>query len=151
MADFFIIIVIITILVALGLGLICILNAGRRGSDTLFKSLVASISLSLFLFLLVLFAVYSGWIEPNPLVFSTSIQIYLITIAEFFIFIVIITILVALGIVLKGMLTGSRRGCDRMFISLVARISLSVIFILLVLFPAFMDWIEPNTSVVSPL
>ncbi len=74
MAEFFIIIVIITILVALGFGLIGMLKGGRRGSDRMFKSLVARISLSVFLFLLVMFAAYMGWIEPNPVVFSTSTQ-----------------------------------------------------------------------------
>ncbi|MBT6328104.1 MAG: DUF2909 family protein, partial [Candidatus Thioglobus sp.] len=35
------------------------------GSDKMFKSLVTRVSLSVLLFLLVLFAGYMGWIEPN--------------------------------------------------------------------------------------
>jgi hypothetical protein len=42
----------------------------------MFKSLVTRVSLSVFLFLLVLFAGYMGWIEPNVMMIDApSVQI----------------------------------------------------------------------------
>jgi len=41
----------------------------------MFKSLVTRVSLSVFLFLLVLFAGYMGWIEPNVMMIDApSVQ-----------------------------------------------------------------------------
>lgn len=74
MTEFFIIIAIIAILVALGFGLIGIVKGGKQGSDKLFKSLVIRVSLSVLLFLLVLFAGYMGWIEPNMAVLDAPSQ-----------------------------------------------------------------------------
>ncbi len=65
MTEFFIVIIIIAILVALGFGLIGMVKGGKQGSDKMFKSLVTRVSLSVFLFLLVLFAGLMGWITPN--------------------------------------------------------------------------------------
>lgn len=65
MIEFFIVIIIIAILIALGIGLINMVKGGKYGSDKLFKSLVVRVVFSVFLFLLVLFAGYMGWIEPN--------------------------------------------------------------------------------------
>jgi Ca2+/Na+ antiporter len=65
MTEVVIVIIIIAILVALGFGLIGMVKGGKVGSDKMFKSLVTRVSLSVLLFLLVLFAGYMGWIEPN--------------------------------------------------------------------------------------
>lgn len=68
MTEFFITIIIIAILVALGFGLVGVVKGGKQGSDKLFKSLVIRVALSVFLFLLVLFAGYMGWITPNTVI-----------------------------------------------------------------------------------
>ena len=65
MTEVVIVIIIIAILVALGFGLIGMIKGGKQGSDKMFKSLVTRVSLSVFLFLLVMFAGYMGWIKPN--------------------------------------------------------------------------------------
>ena len=65
MTEVVIVIIIIAILVALGFGLIGMVKGGKVGSDKMFKSLVTRVSLSVLLFLLVLFAGYMGWIEPK--------------------------------------------------------------------------------------
>jgi len=65
MTEVVIVIIIIAILVALGFGLIGMVKGGKQGSDKMFKSLVTRVSLSVFLFLLVMFAGYMGWIKPN--------------------------------------------------------------------------------------
>ena len=65
MTEVVIVLIIIAILVALGFGLIGMVKGGKEGSDKMFKSLVTRVSLSVFLFLLVLFAGYMGWIKPN--------------------------------------------------------------------------------------
>ena len=65
MTEVVIVIIIIAILVALGFGLIGMIKGGKQGSDRMFKSLVTRVSLSVFLFLLVMFAGYMGWIKPN--------------------------------------------------------------------------------------
>lgn len=74
MIDILIVIIIITILVALGFGLIGMLVGGRSGSYKMFKSLATRVVLSLFLFLLLLFAGYMGWIEPNNVILDTPIK-----------------------------------------------------------------------------
>ncbi|BBB22248.1 conserved hypothetical protein [Abyssogena phaseoliformis symbiont OG214] len=65
MTQIIIIIIIVTILIALGSGLLGMLRGGSAGSDKMFKSLVIRVALSLFLFILVMFAAFMGWIEPN--------------------------------------------------------------------------------------
>ena len=65
MTEVVIVLIIIAILVALGFGLIGMVKGGKEGSDKMFKSLVTRVSLSVFLFLLILFAGYMGWIKPN--------------------------------------------------------------------------------------
>jgi multidrug efflux pump subunit AcrB len=65
MTHIIIITIIIAILIALGSGLLGILRGGSAGSDKMFKSLVIRVALSLFLFILVMFAAFMGWIEPN--------------------------------------------------------------------------------------
>ncbi len=70
MTEVFVVIIIIAILAALGLGLIGLVKGGKQGSDKMFKSLISRVALSVFLFLLVLFAGYMGWIEPNTVVFD---------------------------------------------------------------------------------
>ena len=65
MTEVVIVIIIIAILVALGFGLIGMVKGGKQGSDKMFKSLVTRVTLSVFLFLLVMFSGYMGWIKPN--------------------------------------------------------------------------------------
>ena len=75
MTEVVIVLIIISILVALGFGLIGMVKGGKEGSDKMFKSLVTRVSLSVFLFLLVLFAGYMGWIKPNVMMIDApSIQ-----------------------------------------------------------------------------
>ncbi len=73
MTEVVIVLIIIAILVALGFGLIGMVKGGKAGSDKMFKSLVLRVSLSVFLFLLVLFAGYMGWIEPNVVMFDAPV------------------------------------------------------------------------------
>ncbi len=72
MTQVVIIVVIIAILIALGLGLLGMLKGGSAGSDKMFKSLVIRVVLSLFLFILVMFAAFMGWIEPNVVMMDAS-------------------------------------------------------------------------------
>ncbi|QKQ24615.1 twin transmembrane helix small protein [Candidatus Ruthia endofausta] len=65
MTQVIIIVIIVAILIALGSGLLGMLRGGSAGSDKMFKSLVIRVVLSLFLFILVMFAAFMGWIEPN--------------------------------------------------------------------------------------
>ena len=75
MTEVVIVLIIIPILVALGFGLIGMVKGGKEGSDKMFKSLVTRVSLSVFLFLLVLFAGYMGWIKPNVMMIDApSVQ-----------------------------------------------------------------------------
>ena len=75
MTEVVIVLIIIAILVALGFGLIGMVKGGKEGSDKMFKSLVTRVSLSVFLFLLVLFAGYMDWIKPNVMMMDApSIQ-----------------------------------------------------------------------------
>ncbi|HIG88511.1 MAG TPA: twin transmembrane helix small protein, partial [Candidatus Thioglobus sp.] len=62
MTEIVVVIIIVAILVALGFGLIGMVKGGREGSDKMFKSLVTRVTLSVLLFLLVLFSGYMGWI-----------------------------------------------------------------------------------------
>jgi hypothetical protein len=73
MTEFVIVLIIIAILVALGFGLIGMVRGGKEGSDKMFKSLVTRVSLSVLLFILVLFSGYMGWIEPNMIMIDAPI------------------------------------------------------------------------------
>jgi len=74
MTEVVIVLVIIAILVALGFGLIGMVKGGKAGSDKMFNSLVTRVTLSVLLFLLVLFAGYMGWIEPNAIMMDAPIN-----------------------------------------------------------------------------
>ena len=63
--DIIIIAIIIVILFSLGSGLVGMIRGGEKGSDKMFKSLRLRISLSVFLFVMLMFASFMGWIEPN--------------------------------------------------------------------------------------
>ena len=63
--DIIIITIIIVILFSLGSGLVGMIRGGEKGSDKMFKSLRARVSLSVFLCILLMFASFMGWIEPN--------------------------------------------------------------------------------------
>ncbi|HIF35350.1 MAG TPA: twin transmembrane helix small protein [Candidatus Thioglobus sp.] len=63
--DFVVIAIIILIFFSLGSAVIGMLRGGREGSDKMFKALRVRVSLSVFLFLLLMFASFMGWIEPN--------------------------------------------------------------------------------------
>ena len=63
--DIIVIVIIIVILFSLGSALVGMLRGGEKGSDKMFKSLRVRISLSVFLFVLLMFASFMGWIEPN--------------------------------------------------------------------------------------
>jgi len=67
------VIIIIAILIALGVGLIGMVRGGKAGSDKMFKSLVVRVSLSVLLFVLVMFAGYMGWITPNAVLVDAPI------------------------------------------------------------------------------
>jgi hypothetical protein len=41
------------------------IRGGEKGSDKMFKALRVRVSLSVFLFILLMFASFMGWIEPN--------------------------------------------------------------------------------------
>ncbi len=63
---------------------------------------------------------------------------------QIIIVIIIIAILIALSISLLGMLRGGKAGSNKMFKSLVIRVALSLSLFIIVMFSAYMDWIEPN-------
>ena len=63
--DIIVIVNIIVILFSLGSALVGMLRGGKKGSDKMFKSLRVRISLSVFLCVLLMFASFMGWIEPN--------------------------------------------------------------------------------------
>ncbi len=65
--DIIVIAIIVVILFSLGSALIGMLRGGEKGSDKMFKSLRARISLSVFLFVFLMFASFMGWIEPNSI------------------------------------------------------------------------------------
>ena len=56
---------VLVIFLSLGSALIGLLRGGKQGSDKMFKALRMRISLSVFLFILLMFARFMGWIEPN--------------------------------------------------------------------------------------
>ena len=56
---------VLVIFFSLGSALIGLLRGGKEGSDKMFKALRMRISLSVFLFILLMFASFMGWIEPN--------------------------------------------------------------------------------------
>jgi len=60
-----IIIFIIAILGALFSAFIGMNKGVREGSDKMFKSLSTRVGLSVFLFILLMFSGYMGWIKPN--------------------------------------------------------------------------------------
>ena len=63
--NIIIIAIIIVILFSLGSALVGMIRGGKKGSDKMFKSLRLRISLSVFLFIMLMFASFMGWIEPN--------------------------------------------------------------------------------------
>ncbi len=63
--DIIIIAILVVILFSLGSALVGMLRGGTKGSDKMFKALRTRISLSVFLFILLMFASFMGWIEPN--------------------------------------------------------------------------------------
>ena len=73
MTEIVVVLIIIAILVALGFGLIGMVKGGKAGSDKMFKSFVTRVSLSVFLFLLVMFAGYMGWIQPNVMMVDAPV------------------------------------------------------------------------------
>ena len=60
-----VLVLILVIFFSLGSALIGLLRGGKEGSDKMFKALRMRISLSVFLFILLMFASFMGWIEPN--------------------------------------------------------------------------------------
>ena len=63
--DIIVIAIIIVILFSLGSALVGMIRGGKKGSDKMFKALRVRVSLSVFLFILLMFASFMGWIEPN--------------------------------------------------------------------------------------
>ena len=63
--------------------------------------------------------------------------------------IIIIAILIALGVGLIGMVRGGKAGSDKMFKSLVVRVSLSILLFALIMFAGYMGWITPNAILVD--
>lgn len=68
---------------------------------------------------------------------------------EVLIVVIIIAILVALGFGLIGLLRGGKSGSDRIFKSIVIRVSLSVLVFALIIFASYMGWIKPNAVVLD--
>ncbi|WP_190600450.1 twin transmembrane helix small protein [Candidatus Vesicomyidisocius sp. SY067_SCS001] len=68
---------------------------------------------------------------------------------QIIIIIIIIAILIALSIGLFGMLRGGKTGSNKMFKSLVIRVVLSLSLFIIVMFSAYMDWIEPNIIIMD--
>ncbi len=60
-----VLVLILVIFFSLGSALIGLLRGGKEGSDKMFKALRMRISLSVFLFILLMFASFMNWIEPN--------------------------------------------------------------------------------------
>ena len=63
--NIIVLVLILVIFFSLGSALIGLLRGGKEGSDKMFKALRMRISLSVFLFILLMFASFMGWIEPN--------------------------------------------------------------------------------------
>jgi len=70
--GYLVIAIIVVILFSLGSALIGMVKGGKEGSDKMFKSLRLRISLSVFLFVLLMFSSYMGWIEPNTTMLPTQ-------------------------------------------------------------------------------
>jgi hypothetical protein len=70
--GYLVIAIIVVILFSLGSALIGMVKGGKEGSDKMFKSLRLRISLSVFLFVLLMFSGYMGWIEPNTTMLPTQ-------------------------------------------------------------------------------
>ena len=62
-----VLVLILVIFFSLGSALIGLLRGGKEGSDKMFKALRMRISLSVFLFILLMFASFMNWIEPNSI------------------------------------------------------------------------------------
>ena len=63
--NFIVLVLILVIFFSLGSALIGLLRGGKEGSDKMFKALRMRISLSVFLFILLMFVSFMGWIESN--------------------------------------------------------------------------------------
>jgi hypothetical protein len=63
--NFIVLVLVLVIFFSLGSALIGLLRGGKQGSDKMFKALRMRISLSVFLFILLMFASFMGWIEHN--------------------------------------------------------------------------------------
>jgi hypothetical protein len=70
--SYIVIAIIIVILFSLGSAVIGMVKGGKEGSDKMFKSLRIRIGLSVFLFLLLMFSGFMGWIEPNTTMLPTQ-------------------------------------------------------------------------------
>jgi hypothetical protein len=70
--NYLVIAIIIVILFSLGSAVIGMVKGGKEGSDKMFKSLRIRIGLSVFLFLLLMFSGFMGWIEPNTTMLPTQ-------------------------------------------------------------------------------
>jgi hypothetical protein len=70
--SYIVIAIIIVILFSLGSAVIGMVKGGKEGSDKMFKSLRIRIGLSVFLFLLLMFSSFMGWIEPNTTMLPTQ-------------------------------------------------------------------------------
>tara|TARA_B100001996_G_C18231935_1_gene427888 strand:+ start:115 stop:327 length:213 start_codon:yes stop_codon:yes gene_type:complete len=63
--NYIVLVLVLVIFFSLGSALIGLLRGGKEGSDKMFKALRMRISLSVFLFILLMFASLMGWIETN--------------------------------------------------------------------------------------
>lgn len=68
---------------------------------------------------------------------------------EVLIVVMIVAIVAALGFSLIGLLKGGDKGSDKMFKSLVTRITLSIILFGVVMVSGFMGWISPNINMID--
>ena len=70
--SYLVVAIIVVILFSLGSALLGMLRGGKEGSEKMFKSLRLRIGLSVFLFALLMFSGYMGWIEPNITMLPTQ-------------------------------------------------------------------------------
>jgi len=70
--SYIVIAIIVIILFSLGSAVIGMVKGGKEGSDKMFKSLRIRIGLSVFLFALLMFSGFMGWIEPNTTMLPTQ-------------------------------------------------------------------------------
>jgi hypothetical protein len=70
--GYIVIAIIGVILFSLGSALIGMVKGGKEGSEKMFKSLRIRIGLSVFLFALLMFSGFMGWIEPNTTMLPTQ-------------------------------------------------------------------------------